>query len=69
MKPLQQSVLDEVWNRIGEYLEMLPDDQWDKVLVPFLANMVLAEREKKTFFEARIYELERKLEKDEAINT
>lgn len=54
MNEIQLEIVQELWDRHGEYLEMLPDGSLDGALVPILASMVAKERAEKDLLRKRL---------------
>jgi len=50
----EDSVSQEIWEKVGEQLEMLPYERWNENLVPLLMNLLAQEKNYNEYLKLRI---------------
>ncbi len=50
----EESVSQEIWDKVGEQLEMLPHDRWNENLVPLLMDLLAREKNYNEYLKIRL---------------
>ncbi len=50
----EYSVQAEIWDKVGEQLEMLPHDRWNENLVPLLMDLLAKEKNYNEYLKLRL---------------
>lgn len=50
----KETVLTEIWDNVGEQLEMLPYNQWHETLVPLLTQLLAKEKNNSEYLKIRL---------------
>jgi len=50
----ESQVIDELWNNVGEYLEMVPQKRWPNYLVPVLIRQLTETKNQIEYLKKRL---------------
>ena len=54
LKPQEEKLIKEIWQKSGEQLEMVPEDRWETYLAPLLVRLLIKEREMVEYLTRRL---------------